>query len=416
MGSSIDGLMVSQTDTGWGSMSTGNDSPARFTSVTIEYKKYELTDHLGNVRAVVSDGRLGSFTPGLFTSTAGVIAYNDYYPFGMLMQGRTMSAERYRFGFNGKEKDDDLGGGSGNMYDYGFRIYNPRIGKFLSVDPLTREYPWYTPYQFAGNKPIEAIDLDGLEESYFMNSIWYIQEISKLDLTTEEGVKRMLELANSATKKILTDEQSQYLWEKNGEKGIAPYQAGTYYYDLNFRGVRVAGTDENGNYVELYNNQEQVIEFGGFSAKDRPPHPRWFEPYGLTGQYGWDHGGKQLFFGTVGVVFSAYGLVYGSLSLGYQVITWASLINDVDNIGGVFVGESSEGLSISLLENDKVKISVQATKGLISVSDLVTSFGFKNMSLNKSIIESAEFTQDGYSVYLDYETFKSIKENMDEED
>ena len=50
------------------------------------------------------------------------------------------------------------------MYDYGFRIYDPRIAKFLSVDPLFRSYPWYTPYQFAGNKPIMASDLDGLEE------------------------------------------------------------------------------------------------------------------------------------------------------------------------------------------------------------------------------------------------------------
>lgn len=49
-------------------------------------------------------------------------------------------------------------------YDYGFRIYNPAIGKFLSVDPLTKDYPWYTPYQFAGNKPIGAIDIEGLEE------------------------------------------------------------------------------------------------------------------------------------------------------------------------------------------------------------------------------------------------------------
>ncbi|PTB93667.1 hypothetical protein C9994_12835 [Marivirga lumbricoides] len=49
------------------------------------------------------------------------------------------------------------------VYDYGFRIYHHTIGKFLSVDPLTNEYPWYTPYQFAGNMPINAIDLDGLE-------------------------------------------------------------------------------------------------------------------------------------------------------------------------------------------------------------------------------------------------------------
>ncbi len=69
----------------------------------------------------------------------------------------------YAFGFNGKEMDNETYG-TGNVYDYGFRIYNPRLGKFLSVDPLTKSYPFYTPYQFAGNKPIVAIDLDGLEE------------------------------------------------------------------------------------------------------------------------------------------------------------------------------------------------------------------------------------------------------------
>lgn len=72
----------------------------------------------------------------------------------------------YRYGFNGKEQDKEIYG-EGNIYDYGFRIYNPRLGKFLSVDPLTKSYPWYTPYQFAGNTPIQAIDLDGLEEFHY---------------------------------------------------------------------------------------------------------------------------------------------------------------------------------------------------------------------------------------------------------
>lgn len=55
-------------------------------------------------------------------------------------------------------------------YDYGFRIYNPSIGKFLSVDPLTKSYPELTPYQFASNSPIANIDLDGLESWYYVNS------------------------------------------------------------------------------------------------------------------------------------------------------------------------------------------------------------------------------------------------------
>ncbi len=58
--------------------------------------------------------------------------------------------------------------GTGNQQDYGMRIYDPRLGRFLSIDPLTKDYPWYTPYQFAGNTPIQAIDLDGAEPHYMI--------------------------------------------------------------------------------------------------------------------------------------------------------------------------------------------------------------------------------------------------------
>ncbi|MEL6972951.1 MAG: RHS repeat-associated core domain-containing protein, partial [Bacteroidota bacterium] len=87
-------------------------------------------------------------------------------PFGLRMQDRQFEwqFDNYRFGFNGKERDKDGEWGAQTHYDYGFRIYNPSIARFLSVDPLAPDYPWYTPYQFAGNKPIAFIDLDGLEE------------------------------------------------------------------------------------------------------------------------------------------------------------------------------------------------------------------------------------------------------------
>jgi len=77
----------------------------------------------------------------------------------------------YRYGFNGKELDKNGEFGSLNHYDYGFRIYNPGIGRFLSVDPLTSEYPWYTPYQFAGNGPIANVDIDGKEPISFMSEM-----------------------------------------------------------------------------------------------------------------------------------------------------------------------------------------------------------------------------------------------------
>lgn len=91
----------------------------------------------------------------------------------MLMPGRTYTATTgYRYGFNGKEKENDNDvKGTGNQQDYGMRIYDPRVGKFLSTDPLSDNYPWYTPYQFSGNSPILSVDIDGMEPSKVLNWI-----------------------------------------------------------------------------------------------------------------------------------------------------------------------------------------------------------------------------------------------------
>lgn len=117
------------------------------------------------------------------------------------MPGRSFTSANYRYGFNGKELDPEGMGGGGSTYDYGFRIYNPNLGRFLSVDPLSIDYPWYTPYQFAGNTPIWAIDLDGLEE-------YFVTEKS----TTETGYsfERLYE-RNPAFAKMSKEDQAKNL-------------------------------------------------------------------------------------------------------------------------------------------------------------------------------------------------------------
>src|ERR1017187_7174382 len=87
-----------------------------------------------------------------------------FYSFGMQMPGRTYSSPSYRYGFNGKEKQDELHGNSGDAYDYGKRNFDARLGRFMSIDPISKKYPQLTPYQFASNTPIQAIDLDGKEK------------------------------------------------------------------------------------------------------------------------------------------------------------------------------------------------------------------------------------------------------------
>lgn len=82
----------------------------------------------------------------------------------MVMPGRKYSGgTAYRYGFNGKENDNEVKG-EANEIDYGKRVYDPRLGRFLSTDPLATQFPYYTPYQYAGNKPTWAMDLDGAED------------------------------------------------------------------------------------------------------------------------------------------------------------------------------------------------------------------------------------------------------------
>lgn len=150
-----------------------------------------------------------------------------YYPFGMLMPGRNSHAGDYRFGFNGKENDNEVKG-TGNQQDYGMRIYDSRLGRFLSVDPLSIDYPWYTPYQFAGNKPIKFIDLDGKEEYDPSNDPYFIP---KLILTTFFDIKHSAE--NILLKTVSAP--PGFKWE-------AGYK-----------------TDENGN--EIFETQFRLVPF-----------------------------------------------------------------------------------------------------------------------------------------------------------
>lgn len=144
----------------------GSNQTAAFATFERGKKFFELSNHLGNVLVTLRDDKKAVSTNGTSINyyLPNIVSASDYYPFGMQMPGRKFNAGNYRYGFNGKENDNDVKG-EGNQQDYGMRIYDPRVGKFLSVDPLTGDFPWYTPYQYAGNKPIAFIDLDGLEEA-----------------------------------------------------------------------------------------------------------------------------------------------------------------------------------------------------------------------------------------------------------
>ena len=126
-------------------------------------KYFELSNHLGNVLEVVTDRKIPEPDTGTGVEyfTANVVSWNDYYPFGMLMPGRNGSTGDYRYGFNGMEKDDEVKG-EGNSYTTEFRQYDPRVGRWLSRDPLFESFPWQSPYVAFDINPIYYVDPKGL--------------------------------------------------------------------------------------------------------------------------------------------------------------------------------------------------------------------------------------------------------------
>ena len=92
--------------------------------------------------------------PGVYPVTDGSMSMPE--------RSYSSTAAGYRWGFNNMEKDDELKG-SGNSYDFGARIYDPRVGRWLAVDPLAAKYPDSSPYSFASNNSIYFLDPDGKE-------------------------------------------------------------------------------------------------------------------------------------------------------------------------------------------------------------------------------------------------------------
>jgi len=155
------------------------------------------------------------------------------------------SVRGYRFGFNGKENTDEWNG-EGNIYDYGFRIYNPRICKFLSVDPLSQSYPWYTPYQFAGNKPIIAIDLDGLEEKIV---IYYNLANGKVMTTVIDGNAMTKSISVSRSGYTITESISREEWISNKESLWAAFSNTPNLFASGYKPyTAMGGSKTNGGY------------------------------------------------------------------------------------------------------------------------------------------------------------------------
>jgi RHS repeat-associated protein len=133
---------------------------------TAGLKQYELTNHLGNVMAVVSDKKIvKELVQGPFVSLAydvDVLSSTDYYPGGSILPGRNFSSNEYRYGYQGSEKDDEILG-AGNLYTTQFRELDTRLLRWWGVDPKASSMPWQSPYLSMDGNPIRWTDVFGAE-------------------------------------------------------------------------------------------------------------------------------------------------------------------------------------------------------------------------------------------------------------
>ncbi|MBD1432701.1 RHS repeat-associated core domain-containing protein [Sphingobacterium sp. DN00404] len=107
--------------------------------------RYQLTDHVGSVRAIINRNKLSN-------GNADIIYYADYYPFGSIIQSAGVSS---RYGYQGEYSEKDGETGWNNFY---LRNYDPAIGRWLSTDPYGQ---YWSPYVGMGNNPVMRFDPDG---------------------------------------------------------------------------------------------------------------------------------------------------------------------------------------------------------------------------------------------------------------
>ena len=104
---------------------------------------FYIKDHQGNIRVVADeDGKVDEV--------------NDYYPFGGLMSNAKNDMQPYKY--NGKELDRK---GGLDWYDYGARMYDATLGRFMKTDRFSEKYVSLSPYQYGANNPVNNVDING---------------------------------------------------------------------------------------------------------------------------------------------------------------------------------------------------------------------------------------------------------------
>ncbi|MBQ6286595.1 MAG: hypothetical protein IJK73_02935 [Bacteroidales bacterium] len=203
---------------------------------------HHITDHLGSVRAITN------------ASTGTVVETSDYLPFGTRWSqtsgssSATITDATNRWRYSGKEEQKAINA-TIPLIDYGARMYDPIIARWMSVDPMAEKYYPMSPYGYCAGNPINILDPNG-------SDVWEIDELGRVRNRIED-----------------TTTDSFYMVDDNGSRRyITDIEGNKHYISISFkygtvesqRTIAINSTDTYDTFkVRGDANGTQLFEFMG---------------------------------------------------------------------------------------------------------------------------------------------------------
>ncbi len=215
-----------------------------------ENQRIEIRNASSSTRFILDNILLSAYgIAGVSYYTAQLVSAKDYYPFGTTLPSRTFQGDRfsgYSYRFNGQEGDSETYG-DGNALDFGARIYDARLGRWLSVDPSQAKYPHLSPYNAFENNPVFFNDPDGKDAGVTVN----VPSKTVIVSTT------IYVYGSGATKAAASQMQADIM---------GAWNTGATYTDKNGQVYNVKFAVK----VEIYNPSDPSESPGLFSGKNNP--------------------------------------------------------------------------------------------------------------------------------------------------